>query len=150
MGFFNKLKQMANDGAKAAQDGFANFNNRAFADATMAACALITAADGEIDPAERERVSQFIATSEKLRTFDALKLKDSYDEYCNRLSRDYELGKIALYDSIAKIKKPNEARSVVQVALLIANADGDFSDDEKEATRQIISTLNLDPADFGL
>ena len=43
----------------------------AFRDASMAMCALVAAADGTIDPAERQRVAQLIAANEVLQNFPA-------------------------------------------------------------------------------
>lgn len=150
MSFLNKLKQMAQDGAKAAQDEFSRFNNAAFADATMAACALIGAADGKIDQNERSRTAQFITTSDKLKNFDVGKMRDKYENYCNKVSQDFDFGKIELIQVIGKIKKPEEARAVVQLALVIANADGDFDEKEQVVMREIIHALHLTPAEFGL
>ncbi|WP_291425964.1 tellurite resistance TerB family protein [Deinococcus sp.] len=150
MGFLNKLKQMAQDGQKAAQEGFDRFNNAAFADATMAACALIGAADGKIDQQERTRTAQFITSSDKLKSFDVGKLRDKYDAYCDKISRDFDFGKIELMQTIGKVKKPEEARAVVQLAAVIANADGDFDAKEQAVMREIIHALSLTPAEFGL
>lgn len=150
MGFLDKLKQMAQDGQKMAQQGFERFNNAAFADATMAACALIGAADGKIDPSERSRTAQFITSSDKLKTFDVGKLRDKYEGYCDKISRDFDFGKIELMQVIGKIKKPEEARAVVQLSLVIANADGNFDTQEQQVLREIIHALHLNPAEFNL
>jgi len=146
MGFFNKLRQLAEDGTKMAQDGYARFNNAAFADATMAACALIGAADGQIDSQERSRTAQFITSSDKLRTFDVSKLREKYERYCDVISRDFDFGKIELMQVIGKVRKPEEARAVVQ----LANADGDFDAREQAVMREVIHALGLSPAEFGL
>lgn len=150
MGFLEKLKQMAQDGAKAAQDGYARFNNAAFADATMAACALIGAADGHLDPQERTRTAQFIMSSDKLKSFDVSKLRDKYEQYADKVSRDFDFGKIELMQIIGKIKKPEEARAVVQLAIVIANADGNFDSQEQAVMREVIHALSLSPSEFGL
>lgn len=150
MGFLNKLKQMAQDGSKAAQDGYARFNNAAFADATMAACALIGAADGKIDQNERTRTAQFITSSDKLKTFNVSQLRDKYEAYSDKISRDFDFGRIELMQVIGKVKKPEEARAVVQLALVIANADGDFDEKEQIVVRQVIQALGLQPSEFGL
>lgn len=150
MGFLNRLKQLAQDGQKLAQEGFDRFNNAAFADATMAACALIGAADGKIDQQERTRTAQFITSSDKLRSFDVGKLRDKYEGYCEKISRDFDFGKIELMQVIGRVKKPEEARAVVQLAVVIANADGNFDAGEQAAMREIIHALGLTPAEFGL
>ncbi|MFD2608090.1 tellurite resistance TerB family protein [Deinococcus taklimakanensis] len=150
MGFLNKLRQMAQDGQKLAQDGYARFNNAAFADATMAACALIGAADGHLDPQERSRTAAFITSSDKLKTFDVAQLRQKYERYCDTIGRDFDFGKIELMQVIGKVKKPEEARAVVQLAVVIANADGNFDAREQAVVREVVHALGLSPAEFGL
>lgn len=150
MGFLNKLKQLAQDGSTAAQQNFARFQNTAFADATMAACALISAADGSISPEERRKTAGFIMSSDKLKAFDVSKLRAKYDEYCGKLETDFDFGKIELTQVIGKIKKEEEARAVVQLAVLIGNADGNFDEHEQKVVREIIYTLKLNPTEFSL
>lgn len=150
MSFFDNLKKMAQDGQKLAQTGYDRFNNGAFADATMAACALISGADGHIDPQERSRTAQFISSSDKLKSFDVASLRGKYDGYCDVIMRDFAFGKIELMQVIGKVKKPEEARAVVQLAAEIANSDGNFDAKEQAVMREIIHALGLSAAEFGL
>ncbi|GGS03639.1 tellurite resistance TerB family protein [Deinococcus sedimenti] len=150
MGFLNKLKQLAQDGSAAAQQNIARFQNAAFADATMAACALISAADGSVSPEERRKTAGFIMSSDKLKAFDTNKLRTRYDEYCGKLDTDFDFGKIELMQVVGKIKKPEEARAVIQLAVLIGNADGNFDQHEQKVVRELVFALKLDPNEFGL
>ncbi len=151
MGFLDQLKALANQGVAAGQEGFARFNNATFADASMAACALIAAADRHIDAQERSRTAAFITSSDKLKAFDVGKLRAKYDAYCDKVTSDFDFGKIELLQVIGKAaKKPEEARAVVQLAVVIANADGNFDEQEQIVMREIIYALNLNPAEFGL
>lgn len=151
MGFLDQLKTLANQGMTAGQEGFARFNNATFADASMAACALIAAADGKIDTQERSRTAAFITSSDKLKAFDVGKLRGKYDEYCDKVTQDFDFGKIELIQVVGKAaKKPEEARAVVQLAVVIANADGDFDEKEQMIMRDIIYALKLNPSEFGL
>lgn len=77
----------------------------AFRDASMAMCALVAAADGTIDPAERQRVAQLIATNEVLQNFDATDLQRRFDENLNKLTTDFAFGKVSVLQEIAKAKK---------------------------------------------
>ena len=116
----------------------------------MAACALISAADGSISPEERRKTAGFIMSSDKLKAFDVSKLRAKYDEYCGKLETDFDFGKIELTQVIGKIKKEEEARAVVQLAVLIGNADGNFDEHEQKVVREIIYTLKLNPTEFSL
>ncbi len=151
MGFLDRLKEMGQQASTQAQEGWNRFNNAAFADATMAACALIAAADGKIDQTERSRTAQFITTSEKLKAFNVSDLRSKYEQFCDVISRDFDFGKIELIQKVSRVaNKPEEARAVVQLAVVIANADGDFSSDEQRVMREIIYALKLQPTEFGL
>ncbi|MGW2615542.1 tellurite resistance TerB family protein [Streptomyces sp. NPDC001500] len=123
----------------------------AFRDASMAMCALVAAADGTVDPAERRRVAQLIATNEVLQNFDATDLQRRFDDNLNKLTTDFDFGKVSVLQEIAKAKKkPAEARAVVQIGIVIGGADGDFDKTEQAVVREACFTLDLPPHEFDL
>ncbi|WP_330238801.1 tellurite resistance TerB family protein [Streptomyces sp. NBC_00525] len=123
----------------------------AFRDASMAMCALVAAADGSIDPSERQRVAQLIATNEVLQNFDANDLRRRFDENLNKLTADFGFGKVGVLQEIAKAKKkPAEARAVIQIGIVIGGADGHFDDTERAVVREACFTLDLPPHEFDL
>ncbi|MCP9210017.1 tellurite resistance TerB family protein [Streptomyces cucumeris] len=123
----------------------------AFRDASMAMCALVAAADGSVDPAERQRVAQLIATNEVLQNFPADDLQRRFDEYLDKLVADFDFGKVSVLQEVAKArKKPAEARAVVQIGIVIGGADGDFDKTEQAVVREACFALDLPPAEFDL
>jgi tellurite resistance protein TerB len=123
----------------------------AFRDASMAMCALVAAADGTIDPAERQRVAQLIATNEVLQNFDADDLRRRFEENLDKLTADFAFGKVSVLQEIAKAKKkPAEARAVIQIGIVIGGADGDFDKTEQAVVREACFTLDLPPHEFDL
>lgn len=123
----------------------------AFRDASMAMCALVAAADGTIDAAERQRVAQLIATNDVLQNFPADDLRRRFDEYLNKLTADFAFGKVAVLQEVAKAKKkPAEARAVIQIGIVIGGADGDFDKTEQAVVREACFTLDLPPHEFDL
>jgi tellurite resistance protein TerB len=56
--------------------------NRPFLDGTMAACALIAIADGEVSFAERIRVDQIFAALDALKIFDPHEAVDIFNGFC--------------------------------------------------------------------
>ncbi|MFF0221943.1 tellurite resistance TerB family protein [Streptomyces sp. NPDC004629] len=123
----------------------------AFRDASMAMCALVAAADGTIDPAERQRVAQLIATNEVLQNFPADDLRRRFEENLDKLTADFAFGKVSVLQEIAKAKKkPAEARAVVQIGIVIGGADGDFDKTEQAVVREACFTLDLPPHEFDL
>lgn len=123
----------------------------AFRDASMAMCALVAAADGSIDPSERQRVAQLIATNEVLQNFPADDLRSRFDAYLDKLTVDFDFGKVSVLQEVAKAKKkPAEARAVVQIGIVIGGADGDFDATERAVVREACFALELAPAEFDL
>jgi tellurite resistance protein TerB len=123
----------------------------AFRDASMAMCALVAAADGSIDAEERRRVAGLITSNDALSNFAADDLRAKFEGYANKLSADFDFGKVGVIQEIGKVKKkPNEARAVIQIGIIIGGADGNFDDDEKKVVREACFALGIAPAEFDL
>ncbi|MFJ2946904.1 tellurite resistance TerB family protein [Streptomyces sp. NPDC087226] len=123
----------------------------AFRDASMAMCALVAAADGSVDPSERQRVAQLIAGNEVLQNFPADDLRRRFEENLGKLTADFAFGKVSVLQEIAKAKKkPAEARAVIQIGIVIGGADGDFDKDERAVVREACYALDLPPHEFDL
>lgn len=123
----------------------------AFRDASMAMCALVAAADGNIDPSERQRVTSLITTNEVLQNFSADDLQRRFNDYCAKLTSDFAFGKVSIMQEIAKAKKkPAEARAVIQIGIVIGGADGNFDASERAIVREACFALDLNPAEFDL
>jgi tellurite resistance protein TerB len=149
--FLGKLKTLAGQAGQEGQALWSRFNNGPFADATMAACALLGAADGKIDHRERTRTAQFITSSDQLRAFDVSALRQKYEHYCDKITSDFDFGRIELMQAIGRVAgKPDQARAVVQLSVVIANADGEFTPDERRVVREVAQALKLDPNEFGV
>ena len=123
----------------------------AFRDASMAMCALVAAADGRIDPAERQRVTSLITTNEALGNFPPTDLQRRFDDYLGKLQADFALGKVSVLQEVGKVKKkPNEARAVIQIGIVIGGADGDFDKSEQAVVREACFAVGIDPNEFDL
>ncbi|MBF6177012.1 tellurite resistance TerB family protein [Nocardia otitidiscaviarum] len=122
-----------------------------FRDATMGICALVAAADGSIDPVERMRVAQLIGADPVLRQFPVDELRNLFEDNCNRIAMDPAFGRAYVMQQVAKCTgKPAEARAVVQLGIMIGNADGGFDQHEAATIREACQVLLLDPEEFGL
>ena len=151
MGFLNNLKNSAINIQKQLTTQVKQYKNKNFADATMAACALVAAADGNVDANERRKVTGFISSNDTLAIFEADELQKKFNTYCDKLNADFDFGKIDLLQVISKLKKdPAQARAAIQVAVIIGYADGNFDDDEKEIVRKICRSLEINQAEFDL
>ncbi|TQM26083.1 tellurite resistance TerB family protein [Nocardia bhagyanarayanae] len=122
-----------------------------FRDAAMGMCALVAAADGAIDPDERMRVAGLICADPVLNNFPADELRALFDDNCHRLTADPAFGRAHVLQQIGKAAgKPAEAQAVVQIGIMIGNADGSFDQAEVAAVREACQILRLDPGQFGL
>jgi len=123
----------------------------AFRDASMAMCALVAAADGSVDPAERQRVASLIASNEVLNNFPADDLQRRFNDYLNKLMADFAFGKVSVLQEIGKTKKkPGEARAVIQIGIIIGGADGSFDKTEQAVVREACFAVGLSPEEFDL
>jgi tellurite resistance protein TerB len=127
------------------------FRNKEFANGSMAMCALIAAADGSIEPSERQKTASLISNNEVLGIFDANELRQKFDWYCDKLNQDYDFGKVEAIATIGKLKsKPEQARAVVSIGIIIGGADGNFDEHERKAVRDACFAVGIPPAEFDL
>ncbi|MFF5496033.1 tellurite resistance TerB family protein [Streptomyces aquilus] len=123
----------------------------AYRDASMAMCALVAAADGQVDASEMQQMESMILTNEVLQNFPPEQLRTRFHKHVEQLTRNFAQGKAEALQDIAKAaKKPTEARAVVQTGIVIAGADGHFSQAEQMVLREACAALNLNPAEFQL
>lgn len=151
MAFWDGLKEKVNNMNKGLATKISQYKNTDFANATMAMCALVAAADGDIDSSERQKTASFIMNNETLKIFDPSELRDKFNFYCDKLTDDFDFGKIECIQAIAKTKK-NEgaARAVIQIGIIIGGADGDFDPDEKKIVKEACNSTGIDPKEFDL
>lgn len=151
MSMWNQLRSRATEMTAQLKTRTGQFKNKEFANGAMAMCALIAAADGTVDDAERAKVSGLITSNEALKVFPAAELTQKFDFYAGKLQSNFDFGKLEATQTIARLKsKPDQARAVIQIGIIIGGADGFFDDHEKAAVRQACHTLGIPPAEFDL
>ncbi|WP_344629791.1 tellurite resistance TerB family protein [Streptomyces glaucosporus] len=123
----------------------------AYRDASMAMCALVAAADGQVDPAERQHVESMIVGNDVLQNFPADQLRQRFNKHLDRLLADFQAGRAEAMQEIAKVaKKPTEARAVIQTGIVIAGSDGYFAQAEQHVIREACAALGLRPEEFNV
>lgn len=151
MSFWEQLKQNVSQINDSLQTNISKFQNNDFAEATMAICALIAAADGSINTDERQKTTALIVSNETLKIFPASELKQKFDFYCEKLSQDFDFGKVEAIQAIAKLnKKLDQGRAVIQIGIIIGGADGNFDSDEKKVVKEACHAVGINPAEFDL
>lgn len=129
----------------------AELKSGAYRDASMAMCALVAAADGQVDASEMQQTESLILSNEVLQNFPPEQLRQRFHKHVDLLTRNFPQGKAEALQEIAKAaKKPTEARAVIQTGIVIAGADGHFSQAEQSILREACATLGLQPAEFQL
>ncbi len=143
-GFFNNAKSNLADSVK-------RFKNKEFLDAVIAGCALVAAADGHIDSAEKNKMMGFIQRSEELKVFETSKVIERFNHFTENFGFDHTIGKAEAYKAIMKMRSNREAaRVVVSVCCAIGMADGSFDEKEKEVVRGICKEIGIEPSEFQL
>ncbi|MFE7275578.1 tellurite resistance TerB family protein [Streptomyces sp. NPDC057623] len=123
----------------------------AYRDASMAMCALVAAADGHVDPSERQQMESMILSNDVLQNFPPDQLRQRFNRHVDQLTRNFPQGKTEAMQEIAKAaKKPTEARAVIQTGIVIAGADGYFSQAEQAVLKEACAALGVSPAEFQL
>jgi tellurite resistance protein TerB len=151
MALWDQLKARVADMTTQTKTKVGQYKTKEFANASMAMCALIAAADGSIDPEERRKTEGFIRNNEALKVFPADELLEKFNFYASKLQGDYGFGKMESIATIGKLKKdPGAGRTVIQLGIVIGGADGNFDKDEQQAVREACNALGIPPAEFDL
>lgn len=140
----------ANVRAKMAAE-VSKFKNKAFMEAVVSGCALVAAADGSIDSAEKQKMAGFIERSDELKHFDMRQVIEVFQKTAGDFEFDQAIGKATALRTIGKIKgNAEQARLLVRIVCAIGAADGNFDAQERAVVAEIARELGLDPAEFDL
>ena len=151
MAFWDSLKSKTTEMNGQLKLKAGQFKNKEFAAGSMAMCALIAAADGTIDPSERRKTAALITSNDVLSIFPPSELQEKFNFYCDKLSGDFDFGKVEAIATIGRLKsKPEQARAVIQIGIIIGGADGDFDAKERAAVRDACNAVGIPAADFDL
>ena len=151
MGFWDDLKSKVNDMNENLKTNVSKFKNQKFADASMAMCAMVAAADGNVDADEKRKTAGFIASNPSLQAFDTAKLQEKFNYFCGKLNADFDFGKIETLQAIGKLKgKEDQGRACIQLGIIIGGADGDFDPDEKKAVKEACNAVGVNAGEFDL
>jgi tellurite resistance protein TerB len=130
-------------------DQVKKFKNRDFMDAVVAGCALVAAADGQIESSEKQKMAGYINRSEELKIFNMNEVIDRFNHFVSGFEFDHGVGKMEALKAIGKLKNnPEAARVLISVCCAIGAADGFFDEKEKNVVREICQAVNLNPNDY--
>jgi len=151
MAFWDQLKAKTREMNTQLTTQAGQFKHKEFANGSMAMCALIAAADGSIDAAEQAKTMSLIHSNSVLSVFPPDELQQKFDWYCSKLGGDFEFGKVEAIATIGKLRaKPEQARAVIQIGIIIGGADGDFDAKERAAVRDACNAVGIPATEFDL
>jgi tellurite resistance protein TerB len=145
------LKKNLTEAKKHIQEEISRYKNRDFLEAVVAGCALVACADGQISSQEKQKMIGFIQNSDELKVFAVDDVIAYFNQVSSKFDFDHAIGTAEAFKTVGKLKKDEGAsRLMVRVCALVASADGDFSQSEKEMISKICQELSLNPSDFDL
>ena len=127
------------------------FRNRQFLDATMAASALVSLADGDANITELNILDQALETIQELKIYDPHDAMNLYRDYIDGLRDDPGRTRNKIIQSVGKIQDDQHAaRLLIRVCVAIGKADDNFSEPEKEVITELCQILALDDDELDL
>jgi len=132
-------------------DRVKRFQNRDFMEAVAAACAMVASVDGLVRPEEAAKVIDYAQIDETLSLFDSFEVMETFDAYVRTFEFDYQVGRQKAFETIRKLAgRREQARLLVLVSMAVADADGEFDNNQRLAVREICRVAGLSLKEFDL
>lgn len=148
---FGRIKAGFSEVTSGLASAASRFKNRSFMEAVVAACAMVSAADGTISSEEKTKMMGFLRNSNELKHFDTNEVIAFFEKITAGYDFDPAIGKAEALKTIGKLRgKEDQARLMIRVACVIGASDGHFDETEKTVVREICRDLGLDPKEFDL
>lgn len=143
MGILDDLRNRAQGASAGLQTKVARFKNDKFLKGTIAACALIVSADGELLDEELDGTSEFINSHELLACFRPDEKAALTEAYLRKAAG--KISQVELFGYVAALKSdPEAAATCIELAIALANADGEFHESEQKMVKRLCNSLGLD------
>jgi tellurite resistance protein TerB len=145
----NGLRERIAQMGKGLKEEALKVKNRSFMEACTAGCAIIANADGVVTPEEKRKMMAFMQTSDVLSLYNANEVIASFENHLKPYEFDVQIGEAQALKAVAAVKsKPAEARLLVRACCVIAGADGNFDQSERDAVTRMCNELGLDANEF--
>lgn len=119
------------------------FEKRDLAQAVINAAYLVAYADGECEASEKAKIDQVLRTQPALAAFTS-EIQGISTVIIGQLDANFKIGRRAALREIEDVKHdPREAEDVLDVAVAIAEADGEIEPEEQKVLEEIASILGL-------
>jgi tellurite resistance protein TerB len=150
IGWLSALKNAASDTMIDLDRAVKRYNNKNFANATMAISAGVTAADGKVENTERQKNVVAVKTNSLLKVFDATQLVNSYNKFLDAFEADLMLGEMEIEPVIKALTDPDQQDKALRIGIMLAKSDDEFADSERDFLRKVCGWWGLSPQTYGL
>jgi len=124
------------------------YRNKPFLEAMMAATAFLAFADEKVLLSERLALDYILENVKQLKLFDVHKAVNMFCDYGETIKNDYDLGKEKVFKAVTKFSGDKEKASlIIRACILIAKADGHFSDEEQKVVNELCRVLGMDSSE---
>ncbi len=125
--------------------------NRPFLEAAMAACAMVSASEGEVSFADRIRVDQIMETLTQLKVFNPQEGVDLFNHYTALILASPKKGREAALATIKSVTSDIEtAELLIDLCLAVSLSDGVTSLIEHIEIVSLCGLIGVDPEKIGL
>jgi tellurite resistance protein len=125
--------------------------NRPFLEAAMAACAMVSASEGEVSFADRIRVDQIMETLTQLKVFNPQEGVDLFNHYSALILASPKAGREAALATIRNVTSDIEtAELLIDLCLAVSLSDGVTSLVEHIEIVSLCGLIGVDPEKIGL
>ena len=125
--------------------------NRPFLEAAMAACAMVSASEGQVSFADRIRVDQIMETLTRLKVFDPHEGADLFSHYTDGILKSPQAGREAALRKIKLVASdPETAELLIDLCLAVSLSDGITSLVEHIEIVSLCGLIGVDPDKIGL
>lgn len=125
--------------------------NRPFLEAAMAACAMVSASEGEVSFADRIRVDQIMDTLTRLKVFDPHEGVDLFNQYTAGILASPQEGRETALKTIKAVASDMEtAELLIDLCLAVSLSDGVTSLVEHIEIVSLCGLIGVDPVKIGL
>jgi tellurite resistance protein len=125
--------------------------NRPFLEATMAACALVASADGEVSFGERIRVDQILAALDALNIYDSNEAVNLFNDFVERIFSSPRDGHNHALRAVKTVSGDAEkAELLVRIFLAICETGEHKSLVKQIEVVMLCGILNIEPDNCGL
>lgn len=119
------------------------FEKRDLAQAVINAAHLVAYADGECEASEKAKIEQVLRTQPALAAFTT-EINSISSMIISQLETNFKIGRRAALREIEDVKHDQrEAEDVLDVAVAIAEADGEIEPAERKVLEEIANVLGL-------